>query len=131
MIETLGYIKTSNVIGGFKNLKRILGNDYFHKNKKMEIISEIAAENGIRGELYLDEFGIEISLGKEIFNDGSYDETFVTYVDDNESFYLKTWKFDENGWMLDEPIDEGYTYLNNLADYQIDEILNRLVDVFL
>jgi hypothetical protein len=131
MIDDLGYVNTIKFVGGFNNLKRILGNDYFNKNKKIEIIADIAGEYGIRGEIHFSDFDIDVSLGKDIYSDGSYQETFVHYVDDNEYFYHKTWMFDEDGWMLDEPIDEGYMNLYSLVDYQIDEIFDILVDKFL
>jgi hypothetical protein len=131
MIDDIGILQTIQSLGGIDNLKRILGNDYFTKEKKIEIISEIAAENGIRGELHLDDFDIEISLGEDIRADGSYVKTFVIYVDDNESFYFKEWEFEEWGQMLDEPIDEGYMKLYSLVDYQIDELFNVLINKFL
>jgi hypothetical protein len=132
MIDDVGILQTIQSLGGIDNLKRILGNDYFTKEKKIEIISEIAAENGIRGELYLDDFDIEISLGEDIRADGSYVKTFVIYVDDNESFYFKEWEFEAwGGQMLDEPIDEGYMKLYSLVDYQIDELFNVLINKFL
>jgi len=132
MIDDVGILQTIQSLGGIDNLKRILGNDYFTKEKKIEIISEIAAENGIRGELYLDDFDIEISLGEDIRADGSYVKTFVIYVDDNESFYFKEWEFEAwGGQMLDEPIDEGYMKLYSLVDYQIDELFNALINKFL
>ena len=131
MIDDIGILQTIQSLGGIDNLKRILGNDYFTKEKKIEIISEIAAENGIRGELHLDDFDIEISLGEDIRADGSYVKTFVIYVDDNESFYFKEWEFEEWGQMLDEPIDEGYMKLYSLVDYQIDELFNTLINKFL
>jgi hypothetical protein len=131
MIDDIGILDTIQLVGGIDNLKRILGNDYFNKHKKIEVISEIAGHFGGRGEIHFSDFDIDVSLGKDVYSDGSYQETFVHYVDDNEYFYHKTWMFDEDGWMLDEPIDEGYMNLYSLVDYQIDEIFNVLIDKFL
>lgn len=131
MIENLGYVKTLKAVGGFTNLKKILGDEYFTKDNKISLISDLSYEYGTRGEINFDEYGIDISLGKDVYSDGSYQETFVHYVDDNQYFYLKTWMFDEDGWMLDEPIDEGYMSLESLGDTQINEILDILIDKFL
>ena len=130
MVDELGFIKTSTVVGGLNNLIKILGEEYLTKDKKISLISDIAGKYGIRGDLHLGDFELEVSLGKDVYSDGSYIETFVYYVDDNDSFFYKTWEFDDWGDMFDEPLDEGYNYMNTLSEFSINEILDKLLKEF-
>jgi len=130
MIDELGFLKTATAVGGMSNLLKILGEEYLTKDKKISLISDIAAKYGTRGDLYLGDFELEVSLGKDVYSDGSYIETFVYYVDDDDAFYYKTWEFDDWGDMFDEPIDEGYDYLNKLSEFAINEILDKLLKEF-
>lgn len=134
MIDDIGILQTIQSLGGIDNLKRILGDDYFTKKKKIKIITEIAGYFGGRGEIHFGDFDIDVSLGKDFHSGGRYQETFVHYVDDNGYLYHKTWMFDEfdgEEWMLDDPIDEGYDGLEHLGDTKINEIFDKLVDKFL
>lgn len=133
MIETLGYIKTSNAIGGFKNLKKILGDDFFTKERKIDMISDIASgyDDFGRGTLFLDEFNIEMNIGGEQFDDGCHHESYITYVDKNGGVYIQTWEYDEHGWMMDEPIDSAYYKLEDLDDWYTNDLLEILTNKFL
>ena len=130
MMQNIGIVKTSNAVGGFYNLVKILGDDYFTKDKVVKMIGEISSEFGEDGKIYLYDYEIDISLGRDVYNDGSYQETSIFFVDENEEYYNKTWMYDEDGHMFDEPIDNGVGYLDELDLSTLHKILNNIVQVF-
>jgi len=125
MMQNFGIVKTSSAVGGFYNLVKILGDDYFTKDKVVKMIGEISSEFGEDGKIYLYDYEIDISLGRDVYNDGSYQETSIFYVDKNEEYYSKTWMYDEDGHMFDEPDDDGVGYLDELDLSILHKILNN------
>jgi hypothetical protein len=107
LIEDGGILDAIEIVGGMDVFISIMGNDYFTKERKIDVIKDIASEYGDnRGILFLSDFDIEVNIGREEFNDGSYEETFIRYVDsDKGGIFYKTYDFDEEGWMMDEPVD--------------------------
>ena len=131
MLYDLGYIKTIKAVAGYNNIVKILGDDFFTKERKIELIGDIAYQFGTRGELYLYEYDLDIMINKDTYADGSFDASYITYLEDNGNFYYKSYNFDESGWMDDNEFDEGYTPLSDLSENTIDDILVALTDKFL
>ena len=131
MIEDLGYINTIKAVAGYNNIVKILGNDFFTKERKIELIGDIAYQFGTRGELYLYEYDLDIMINKDTYADGSFDASYITYLEDNGNFYYKSYNFDKDGWMDDNEFDEGYMPLPDLSENTIDDILVALTDKFL
>ena len=131
MLHDAGYITTIQSIGGYKNFKKIVGDDYLNKERKIELIGDIAYQFGTRGELYLYEYDLDIMINKDTYADGSFDASYITYLEDNGNFYYKSYNFDKDGWMDDNEFDEGYMPLPDLSENTIDDILVALTDKFL
>ena len=131
MLYDLGYIKTIKAVAGYNNIVKILGDDFFTKERKIELIGDIAYQFGTRGELYLYEYDLDIMINKDTYADGSFDASYITYLEDNGNFYYKSYNFDESGWMDDNEFDEGYMPLSDLTENTIDDILVVLTDKFL
>ena len=131
MLYDLGYIKTIKAVAGYNNIVKILGNDFFTKERKIELIGDIAYQFGTRGELYLYDYDLDIMINKDTYADGSFDASYITYLEDNGNFYYKSYNFDESGWMDDNEFDEGYMPLSDLTENTIDDILVVLTDKFL
>ena len=130
LMSEVGFVKACKIVGGFYNLVRILSEEYFTKDKVVKMIGEISSEFGEDGKIYFYDYEIEISLGRDVYNDGSYQETSIFYVDKNEEYYSKTWMYDEDGHMFDEPDDDGVGYLDELDLSTLHKILNNIVQVF-
>jgi hypothetical protein len=130
LMSEIGFVKACKIVGGFYNLVKILGDDYFTKDKVVKMIGDISSEFGEDGKIYFYDFRIDISLGRDVYNDGSYQETSIFYVDKNEEYYSKTWMYDEDGHMFDEPDDDGSGYLDELDLSILHKILNNIVQVF-
>jgi hypothetical protein len=131
MLYDLGYIKTIKAVAGYNNIVKILGDDFFTKERKIELIGDIAYQFGTRGELYLYEYDLDIMINKDTYADGSFDASYITYLEDNGNFYYKSYNFDKDGWMDDNEFDEGYMPLPDLSENTIDDILVALTDKFL
>jgi len=131
MIEDLGYIKAIKAVAGYNNIVKILGDDFFTKERKIELIGDIAYQFGTRGELYLYEYDLDIMINKDTYADGSFDASYITYLEDNGNFYYKSYHFDESGWMEDNEFDEGYMSLSDLSEVGIDTLLEELIHKFL
>jgi hypothetical protein len=131
MLYDLGYIKTIKAVAGYNNIVKILGDDFFTKERKIELIGDIAYQFGTRGELYLYEYDLDIMINKDTYADGSFDASYITYLEDNGNFYYKSYNFDKDGWMDDREFDEGYMPLPDLSENTIDDILVALTDKFL
>ena len=131
MLYDLGYIKTIKAVAGYNNIVKILGDDFFTKERKIELIGDIAYQFGTRGELYLYEYDLDIMINKDTYADGSFDASYITYLEDNGNFYYKSYNFDKDGWMDDNEFDEGYAPLFPLSENTIDDILVALTDKFL
>ncbi len=129
-MSEVGFVKACKIVGGFYNLVRILSEEYFTKDKVVKMIGDISSEFGEDGKIYFYDYEIEISLGRDVYNDGSYQETSIFYVDKNEEYYSKTWMYDEDGHMFDEPDDDGVGYLDELDLSTLHKILNNIVQVF-
>jgi hypothetical protein len=130
LMSEVGFVKACKIVGGFYNLVRILSEEYFTKDKVVKMIGDISSEFGEDGKIYFYDYEIEISLGRDVYNDGSYQETSIFYVDKNEEYYSKTWMYDEDGHMFDEPDDDGVGYLDELDLSTLHKILNNIVQVF-
>ncbi len=130
LMSEVGFVKACKIVGGFYNLVRILSEEYFTKDKVVKMIGDISSEFGEDGKIYLYDHDIDISLGRDVYNDGSYQETSIFYVDKNEEYYSKTWMYDEDGHMFDEPDDDGVGYLDELDLSTLHKILNNIVQVF-
>jgi hypothetical protein len=131
MLYDLGYIKTIKAVAGYNNIVKILGDDFFTKERKIELIGDIAYQFGRRGELYLYEYDLDIMINKDTYADGSFDASYITYLEDNGNFYYKSYNFDNDGWMDDNEFDEGYMPLSNISEVEIDTILEELIHKFL
>jgi hypothetical protein len=131
MLYDLGYIKAIKAVAGYNNIVKILGDDFFTKERKIELIGDIAYQFGTRGELYLYEYDLDIMINKDTYADGSFDASYITYLEDNGNFYYKSYNFDKDGWMDDNEFDEGYMPLPDLSENTIDDILVALTDKFL
>ena len=133
LIEDESILDAIKSVGAIDVFTSIMGNDYFTKERKIDVIKDIASEHGdYRGILYLSDFDIETPIGREEFNDGSYEETFIRYVDsDNGGIFYRTYDFDEEGYMMDEPVDTGYKRLLLLDDWYTNELFNILTTKFL
>jgi hypothetical protein len=131
MLYDLGHIKAIKAVAGYNNIVKILGDDFFTKERKIELIGDIAYQFGTRGELYLYEYDIDIMINKDTYADGSFDASYITYLEDNGNFYYKSYNFDKDGWMDDNEFDEGYAPLFPLSEDVIDDILVVLTDKFL
>jgi len=131
MLHDVGYITTIQSLGGYENFKRIVGDDYLNKERKIELIGDIAYQFGRGGSLNLYESDIDVMINKDTYADGSFDATYVVYVEDTGNFYYKSYNFDESGWMDDNEFDEGYMPLSDLTENTIDDILVVLTDKFL
>jgi hypothetical protein len=131
MLHDVGYITTIQSLGGYENFKRIVGDDYLNKERKIELIGDITHQFGRRGELNLYDFDVHIMINKDEYDDGSYDATYVHYVEETGNFFYRTYSFDEEGWMEDNEIDEGYSPMSDLSEDDIDLILDDLIDTFL
>jgi len=131
MLYDLGYIKTIKAVAGYNNIVKILGDDFFTKERKIELIGDIAYQFGTRGELYLYEYDLDIMINKDTYADGSFDASYITYLEDNGNFYYKSYNFDKDGWMDDNEFDEGYMPLPDLSENSIDDILVALSYKFL
>lgn len=131
MIDKLDYVKTSKVVGGFSNLKKILGDDYFTKTRKIDLIKEVASEFGdTRGILRLSDFDVEITIGVKEFDDGSYQEKLIRYVEsDNGGFFWKTYEYDEDG--VSVMVDQGYGRLILEDDIYTNELFDALTSKLL
>lgn len=130
LMSEVGFVKACKIVGGFYNLVRILSEEYFTKDKVVKMIGDISSEFGEDGKIYFYDHDIDISLGRDVYNDGSYQETSIFFVDKNEEYYHKTWMIDEDGYMFDEPIDNGSGYLDELDLSILHKILNNIVQVF-
>jgi hypothetical protein len=131
MLYDVGYITTIQLIGGYKNFKKIVGDDYLSKERKIELIGDIAYQFGTREEIYLYEYGLDIMINKDTYSDGSFDATYVVYVDHTGNFYYKSYKFDKDGQMNELEFDEGYMPLSYISKVEIDTILEKLLHKFL
>jgi hypothetical protein len=131
MLYDLGHIKAIKAVAGYNNIVKILGDDFFTKERKIELIGDIAYQFGTRGELYLYEYDLDIMINKDTYADGSFDASYITYLEDNGNFYYKSYNFDKDGWMDDNEFDEGYAPLFPLSENTIDDILVVLTDKFL
>jgi len=132
MLYDLGYIKTIKAVAGYNNIVKILGDDFFTKERKIELIGDIAYQFGTRGELYLYEYDLDIMINKDTYADGSFDASYITYLEDNGNFYYKSYNFDKDGWLgRNEYLGEGYMPLSDLSENTIDDILVVLTDKFL
>jgi hypothetical protein len=131
MLHDVGYITTIQSLGGYENFKRIVGDDYLNKERKIELIGDITHQFGRRGELNLYDFDVHIMINKDEYDDGSFDATYVHYVEETGNFFYRTYSFDEEGWMEDNEIDEGYSPMSDLSEDDIDLILDDLIDTFL
>lgn len=131
MLHDVGYITTIQSLGGYENFKRIVGDDYLNKERKIELIGDITHQFGRRGELNLYDFDVHIMINKDEYDDGSFDATYVHYVEETGNFFYRTYSFDEEGWMEDNEIDEGYSPMSDLSEYDIDLILDDLINTFL
>jgi hypothetical protein len=131
MLYDLGHIKAIKAVAGYNNIVKILGDDFFTKERKIELIGDIAYQFGTRGELYLYEYDLDIMINKDTYADGSFDASYITYLEDNGNFYYKSYNFDKDGWMDDNEFDEGYMPLPDLSENTIDDILVALTDKFL
>ena len=131
MLYDLGYIKTIKAVAGYNNIVKILGDDFFTKERKIELIGDIVYQFGRGGSLDLYEGGLDIIVDKDTYADGSFDTTYAVYVEDNGNFYYKSYHFDESGWMDDNEFDEGYMSLSDLSEVGIDTLLEELIHKFL
>ena len=131
MLHDAGYIITIQSLGGYERFKRIVGDDYLSKERKIELIGDIAYQFGRGGPLDLYEGGLDIIVDKDTYADGSFDTTYAVYVEDNGNFYYKSYHFDESGWMEDNEFDEGYMSLSDLSEVGIDTLLEELIHKFL
>jgi hypothetical protein len=131
MLHDVGYITTIQSLGGYENFKRVVGDDYLNKERKIELIGDITHQFGRRGELNLYDFDVHIMINKDEYDDGSFDATYVHYVEETGNFFYRTYSFDEEGWMEDNEIDEGYSPMSDLSEYDIDLILDDLINTFL
>lgn len=131
MLHDAGYIITIQSLGGYERFKRIVGDDYLSKERKIELIGDIAYQFGRGGSLDLYEGGLDIIIDKDTYADGSFDTTYAVYVEDNGNFYYKSYHFDRDGWMEDNEFDEGYMSLSDLSEVGIDTLLEELVHKFL
>jgi len=131
ILEDIGFVDTIKSVGGYENFRKIVGDDFLNKEIKIEIIADIAYQTVSNRNLDLYDYDIDVMINEDMFSDGSSEVTYVHQVNEASEFYFKTYTFDEDGWMNDEPIDEGYSQLSRLSENKIDEILNGLVNVLL
>jgi hypothetical protein len=131
ILEDIGFVDTIKSVGGYENFRKIVGDDFLNKEIKIEIIADIAYQTVSNHNLDLYDYDIDVMINEDMFSDGSSEVTYVHQVNEASEFYFKTYTFDEDGWMNDEPIDEGYSQLSRLPENKIDEILNGLVNVLL
>lgn len=130
MIDNIGLLSSIKAVGGYDNMVKIVGEDFFTKGTKIDLIIEIVKTYGPRNQLYLGDFDIDIITNERRYDDGSYEQTYIIHIDDDGEYYYKTYEFDEHGNMIDEPIDFGYSKLINLPETKIDEIIKKLLEVF-
>jgi len=128
MIENIGLLNAIKSVGGIDNMVRIMGEYFFTKGTKVDLIIDIVRKHGTRNQLYLGNYDIDI-ITKERHYYGSYQQTYIIHIDDDGEYYYKTYDFD-HGIMMDESIDEGYLKLINLDDSKLNEIIETLLNVF-
>ena len=126
LIEDGGIIDAIRTVGGIDVFTSIMGEDYFTKVRKIDLIKDVASEFGdTRGILRLSDFDIEITIGGKEFDDGSYQEKLIRYVEsDSGGFFWKTYEYDKDG--VSVMVDQGYGRLILENDMYTNELFDAL-----
>ena len=119
-INSIGLVETIKLIG-YDGFDKILPDYFQDRDNKIKFISEVSEDGVALYEILDGDFEIDVRDewdGKEA--------DFITYIN-GEYVTIATYRFDEDGDMFDEPIDDWTTNLNDLRYEMIDLLFEKMV----
>jgi hypothetical protein len=133
-ISTVGVLETIKMVGDIDIFNEIIP-DYFSRNSnKIELINELVNTNNPDGYIYFyDILGRDVYLGTDDAYDSGDGHTFEEYmigVGDG-SVRISVFRYDEDGNMFDESVDDYFLPLKNLSDDLLNLTFESLVDYYL
>jgi hypothetical protein len=133
-ISTVGVLETIKMVGDIDIFNEIVP-DYFSRNSnKIELINELVNANHPDGYIYFyDILGRDVYLGSDDAYDSGDGHTFEEYmigVGDG-SVRVNVFRYDEDGNMFDESVDDYFLPLKKLSDDLLNLTFESLVDYYL
>jgi hypothetical protein len=133
-ISENGILETIKMIGNIESFNEIFP-DYFSKSSnKIELINELVNANHPDGYIYFyDILGRDVYLGSDDAYDSGDGHTFEEYmigVGDG-SVRLNVFRYDEDGNMYDDAVDDYFLPLKKLSDDLLNLTFESLVDYYL
>ena len=120
IVDSVGFLNASNIVGGVERLFDILGNDFLTDSNKIDIIKEII-ESSNMGPISMSELGEEPILVND--EDGEFSQIELLYSTDVMLHHYET----ETG----KDVDESFMDYTQLRSYVLDDIFNMLVKYYI
>lgn len=114
-IEDIGIYKTSKKVGGMKNLLKIIGDKFFTRNKKIEIIKELVEHYYSDG--YIDLWMVDIVINSN--------EKYLEVIEILNPNHVAVFSYEKPNY--EESYDDD-VYYEELSNKIIDEIFNEVVN---
>ena len=133
-ISTVGVLETIKMVGDIDIFNEIIPDYFSKKSNKIELINELVNANNPNGYIYFyDILGRDVYLGTDDAYDSGDGHTFEEYmigVGDG-SVRINVFRYDEDGNMFDESVDNYFLPLKKLSDDLLNLTFESLVDYYL